>query len=109
MKLLAAPKNDLTVCSDDDQAIYRFRGASFGNIIQFRKDFPRAKQIALTQNYRSSQNILDLAYKFIQLNNPNRLEFLDKISKNLSAAKKDKGIIEHLHFKTLEQEVRGGD
>ncbi len=107
VKLLMAPKNNLTVSSDDDQAIYRFRGASFGNIIQFRKDFPQAKQIVLTRNYRSSQNILDLAYKFIQLNNPNRLEYLDKISKHLSTEKKDKAIIEHLHFETLDQEVRG--
>ena len=107
VKLLAAPNNNLTVCGCDDQAIYRFRGASFGNIIQFRKDFPRAKEIVLTKNYRSSQNLLNLVYKFIQLNNPNRLEYLDKINKHLSAVKKEKGIIEHLHFKTLEQEVRG--
>ena len=107
IKLLAAPKNNLTVCACDDQAIYRFRGASFGNIVQFRKDFPRAKKVVLTKNYRSSQNLLNLVYKFIQLNNPNRLEYLDKVNKHLSAVKKDKGIIEHLHFGTLEQEVRG--
>ena len=88
-------------------SIYKFRGASFGNIIQFRKDFPRAKEIVLTKNYRSPQNLLDLAYKFIQLNNPNRLEYLDKINKHLLAVKKEKGIIEHLRFKTLEQEVSG--
>jgi len=107
VKLLAAPENNLTVCGDDDQAIYRWRGASFGNIIQFRNDFPNAKQIVLIKNYRSCQNILDLAYQFIRLNNPNRLEYLDKINKNLLAEKKDKGVIEHLHFKSLDEEIRG--
>ena len=107
IKLLAAPKNNLTVCADDDQSVYKFRGASFSNIVQFRKDFSKAKQIVLTENYRSTQDILDLAYKFIQQNNPNRLEHLNKINKKLVSTKKNKGFIEHLHFKTLEQEVRG--
>jgi len=107
IKLLAAPKNNLTVCACDDQAIYRFRGASYGNIIQFKKDFPKATNVVLTDNYRSFQNILDLAYKFIQANNPNRLEFLNKISKKLKAFKKGKGEVLHLHFKTSEQEIQG--
>jgi len=106
IKLLAAPKNNLTVTADDNQAIYKFRGASFGNILRFRQDFPQAKQIFLNRNYRSTQDILDLSYKFIQLNK-NRLGCLDKIDKKLLAEKKDKGIIEHLHFQKLEQEVRG--
>jgi len=107
IKLLAAPKNNLTVCADDDQSIYKFRGASFSNIVQFRKDFPKVQQMVLTKNYRSTQDILDISYKFIQQNNPNRLEFLEKINKKLISAQKNKGIIKHLHFKTLEQEVRG--
>ncbi|MDP2741727.1 MAG: UvrD-helicase domain-containing protein, partial [bacterium] len=61
IKILAEPKNNLTVCADDDQAIYRWRGASFSNIVQFTKDFPKAKQISLIRNYRSTQNILDLS------------------------------------------------
>jgi len=103
VKLLAAPENNLTVCADDDQAIYRFRGASFGNIIQFRQDFPKAKQIFLNQNYRSSQDILNLSYDFIR-SNKGRLKEIDK---KLVANRKEEGIIEHLHFKSLEQEVRG--
>jgi len=43
VKILAPPKNNLTVCADANQAIYRWRGASFGNIINFKKDFPKAK------------------------------------------------------------------
>lgn len=75
IKLLAAPRNNLTVCADDDQSIYKFRGASVSNVFQFKKDFPQSKEVVLIKNYRSKQNILDLAYSFIQLNNPNRLEY----------------------------------
>ncbi|MBU4332151.1 UvrD-helicase domain-containing protein [Patescibacteria group bacterium] len=55
-------------------SIYKFRGASLSNILQFEKDFPESSKVVLTKNYRSCQNILDVSYKFIQLNNPNRLE-----------------------------------
>jgi len=105
IKILAAPKNNLTVCADDDQAIYRWRGASFSNIIQFKKDFPKAKEVSLVKNYRSAQNILDLAYKFIKANDPDRLEFVNKINKKLVASKEGQGVIEHLHALTLDEEV----
>ena len=75
IKILAQPKNNLTVVGDDDQAIFRFRGASMSNILQFSKDYSAAKKIILTKNYRSGQNILDLSYEFIKQNNPNRLEW----------------------------------
>lgn len=105
IKLLAEPNNNLTVCADDDQAIYRWRGASFSNILNFIKDFPDTKQIALINNYRSSQNILDKSYNFIVQNNPDRLEAKIKISKKLIANTKEPGIIEHIHAKNLDQEV----
>ncbi len=114
VKTLSAPKNNLTVCADDDQAIYRWRGASFNNVLQFKKNFPRSKEVFLIKNYRSGQGILDLSYKFIQLNNPDRLEHQlkqnkksKKASKKLLSQTKSKGIVEHLHFRTLEEEVRG--
>ena len=84
IKLLT--KNDgvkLTVVGDDDQSIYKFRGASISNILQFKTDYPKSSEVILTENYRSGQKILDLAYNFIQLNNPNRLEDRLKISKKL--------------------------
>jgi len=105
IKILAAPKNNLTVCADDDQAIYRWRGASFSNIIQFKKDCPKAKEVSLVKNYRSSQNILDLAYKFIKANDPDRLEFVNKINKKLVANETGEGVIEHIHASTLGEEV----
>lgn len=85
VKLLAAPDNNLVVVGDDDQAIYKFRGASLSNIMQFQDDYKGAAEIVLTENYRSRQEILDHAYKFIQNNNPNRLENKLKINKRLSA------------------------
>ena len=83
VKILAAPKNNLVVVGDDDQAIYKFRGASISNIMQFKDDFSKAKEIVLTENYRSRQEILDYSYKFIQNNNPNRLEKKLNIDKTL--------------------------
>jgi DNA helicase-2/ATP-dependent DNA helicase PcrA len=105
IKILSEPNNNLCVCADDDQAIYRWRGASFSNIIQFKKDFPNAKQVSLIKNYRSSQNILDKSYNFIIQNNPDRLEFVNKIDEKLVADTKEPGVIEHIHAKDLDQEV----
>ncbi|MEK7665545.1 MAG: UvrD-helicase domain-containing protein [Patescibacteria group bacterium] len=106
VKMLAAPENNLTVVSDDDQSIYRFRGASISNVLQFKKDYPEVRQIALTRNYRSRQRILDVAYEFIQANNPNRLEVqLEGLSKRLNASHEGEGHIEHIHCSSLEEEA----
>ena len=77
----------LTVVGDDSQAIYKFRGASISNIINFMKDYKKAKQITLKNNYRSNQTVLDSAYKLIKNNDPDTLEFKLGISKNLLANK----------------------
>lgn len=122
LKKLAQPRNNITVVGDDDQSIYKFRGASLSNILSFHKDFPDCKQIVLTQNYRSAQNILDLAYTFIQNNNPNRLEYqlqqaapkrgkkenaaLSLISKQLQAKNNVAGTIEHIHVYDAQEEAR---
>lgn len=68
------PAKNITVVGDDDQAIYKFRGASVDNILQFRAHFPERHEVFLTTNYRSCQEILDAAYTLIQFNNPHRLE-----------------------------------
>ena len=113
VKLLAAPKNNLTVVGDDDQSIYKFRGASLSNILQFKNDYPDSKEIVLVKNYRTGQKILDLAYQFIQQNNPNRLEaqlktkLQKKITKKLDSEYSPGGDVKHLHFETLEEEVAG--
>lgn len=100
IKLLAAPHNNLTVVGDDDQSIYRFRGASLSNIMQFKDDYPEAKELVLVENYRSNQKILDAAYKLIENNNPNRLETKLGIEKKLKAQKETKGEIIALHYTT---------
>jgi len=106
VKMLSLPNNNLTVCGDGKQAIYRFRGASYGTIVQFCNDFPTAKRVILDQNYRSHQEILDVAHKSIQ-NNPQQFKISLEIGKKLEAVKGVGGRVEHLHFKTLEKETRG--
>lgn len=96
---------NLVVVGDDDQSIYKFRGASISNILKFKEDYPKLKQITLVENYRSSQNILDLAYNFIQANNPDRLEEKLKIDKRLKSNISEKGVIEVLEGDDLSQEL----
>lgn len=118
IRLLAYPQNNITVVGDDDQAIYRFRGASMSNILEFKKDYPKSKEVVLINNYRSCQNILDLSYEFIQKNNPNRLEYqlkkiasqkknpkIKKISKKLISKIDGEGIVKHIESETQEDEV----
>lgn len=83
LSLLTNKQQNIMVVGDDDQSIYRFRGASIDNILEFRVQYPKSKQIVLNHNYRSSQAILDVAYKLIQANNPDRLEIKNKINKRL--------------------------
>lgn len=85
--LLAAQHKNLFVVGDDDQAIYKWRGASLTNITYFQKLFPEAQKIVLNENYRSHQTILDLSYRIIQKNNPNRLEVSQSVDKRLLSAK----------------------
>ncbi|HEV8252383.1 MAG TPA: ATP-dependent DNA helicase [Candidatus Limnocylindria bacterium] len=86
VKLLAgAPTANLTVVGDDDQSIYRFRGAALSNILGFREAFPAAPSVVLTDNFRSRQPILDAAYRLIRHNDPDRLEAREGIDKRLVA------------------------
>ncbi len=93
-KLLAGSAGNITVVGDDDQSIYKFRGAAVSNMLQFRSTFPTAKVVTLIRNYRSLQNILDAAHIAISHNNPDRLEVLEKIDKKLVAERKGLGIVQ---------------
>ena len=89
--LIPAESNpNLTVVGDDSQAIYKFRGASVSNILNFISDYKKSKQITLIKNYRSHQKILDAAYRLIKHNDPDTLESRLGISKKLIAATKSK-------------------
>ncbi|MCX6795426.1 MAG: ATP-dependent DNA helicase [Candidatus Falkowbacteria bacterium] len=108
VKLLSAPKNNLVVVGDDDQSVYKFRGASISNILQFKDDFPKAEEAILTENYRSRQEILDYAYRFIQNNNPNRLEEKLKIDKSLKSmvlSDPNETSVRFLQFQRQEEEL----
>ncbi len=111
IKLLGGATSNITVVGDDDQSIYKFRGASISNILEFKADYPKSAEVFLTENYRSCQNILDLAYNFIQLNNPYRLEVKlggkGKLTKKLGAARKGKGEVEYMEFGTGQDEALG--
>src|SRR3989338_9191747 len=104
--MLAGDDRNITVVADDDQSIYRFRGAAVSNVLQFKKSFPLAKIVTLSNNYRSTQTILNASYRLIQNNNPNRLEVVENINKKLKShsisPKKD---IEIIHETRSEDEA----
>lgn len=107
IKMISEPNRNITVVGDDDQAIYKFRGASIENILRFETDYPDAARVVLTRNYRSAQSILDKAHAFIQHNNPNRLEAQTErvLSKKLIAHKENTGLIDHIHCGNSQEEV----
>ncbi len=88
LKLLAKGHKKICVVGDDDQSIYRFRGANINNILNFERDFPGAKMIKLEQNYRSTQNILDVSGAVILRNNKRK-------NKKLWT---DRGVGEKVHY-----------
>ncbi|MBI3752697.1 MAG: UvrD-helicase domain-containing protein, partial [Deltaproteobacteria bacterium] len=123
VRLLAERHKNITVVGDDDQSIYKFRGAAVSNVLGFQKLYPDAKLITLTKNYRSVQPVLDAAYRLISHNNPDRLEVKSGIDKKLTSEKQAMGnrqeaigkpiahspapiaSVKHLHFDTLTKEA----
>src|SRR5213594_3425965 len=98
VKLLGARYGNVACVCDDDQAIYRWRGAAISNVLAFLDRYPEARQVVLTENYRSHQKILDAAYRLIVNNNPDRLEVRSGISKHLVAVHEADGPAPaHLH------------
>lgn len=89
--LLAGKRQNINVVGDDDQAIYRWRGAALANIIQFREHFPTSKIVTLNKNYRSTEEILTRSHQMIQYNNPDRLEIKEHINKQLLSMRGIKG------------------
>ncbi|HYN47911.1 MAG TPA: ATP-dependent DNA helicase [Candidatus Nanopelagicales bacterium] len=111
--LVAEPRRNIAVVGDDDQSIYRFRGAATGAIVDFLARFRRARTIVLRRNYRSRAPILDAAYRLIRFNDPDRLEVQQGITKRLIAQRrgpKGRGAapaapVRHIAFATGSEEA----
>ncbi len=99
IRLLADQNRNLCVVGDDDQSIYKFRGANIRNILDFEKVYPEAVVIRLEQNYRSTQNILDAANMVIK-NNTYRKE---------KALWTDEGEGSKVHFKQFDTAYEEAD
>ncbi|MEZ4866417.1 MAG: UvrD-helicase domain-containing protein [Caldilineaceae bacterium] len=91
-------QRNLFVVGDEDQSIYRFRGADYQNVLNFRQDYPDAKVILLEQNYRSTQRILDVANAVIN-NNRNRTEK----QLHTSNAKGENGVVVYEAYNEIEE------
>jgi DNA helicase-2/ATP-dependent DNA helicase PcrA len=98
---------NVTVVGDDDQAIYRWRGAAAGNLLAFRNLYPGAREVILTDNHRSTQVILDAAGRLISYNNPYRLEAIAGIDKRLRSQRGAGAAVRHVHFDTVSAEADG--
>ncbi len=102
---LAGKEQNLMVVGDDDQSIYGWRGATLKNILDFNKTYPNTVETTLIENFRSSQQILDAGYEFIQNNNPNRLEIINKLDKKLRANVPKGPKPKVMHFASLNSEL----
>lgn len=96
-------KPNLMVVGDDDQSIYKFNGAELANMLTFQKNYPSTKLVVLTENYRSSQDVLDISSKVID-KATDRLALRDPaINKNLKAKRPPKENSQILHKVYLNQ------
>lgn len=100
IRLLAAPENNLFVVGDDDQSIYRFRGAKPELMLNFPKEFPNAVQIVLDYNFRCPGNVIALSEKVIARNTV-------RFSKQIRRVKEDGAPVEVLTFQNQTQEALG--
>ena len=105
VKLLGGKRRNVTVVGDDDQSIYRFRGAKVENLLGFLAAFPGAATIVLSRNYRSGQGILDAAHRLIRFNDPARLEARGGFDKRLIADRGTPGVVDHAVFATASDEA----
>jgi DNA helicase-2/ATP-dependent DNA helicase PcrA len=105
--ILAERHRNVTVVGDDDQSIYRFRGAAISNILEFRERYRGARTVVLRRNYRSLAPILDGAHRLVRFNDPDRLEVKVGISKRLIPERIDRAAppLRHHAFTTAAEEA----
>ncbi|HWT77034.1 MAG TPA: ATP-dependent helicase [Mobilitalea sp.] len=97
IRMLALPQNNLFIVGDDDQSIYRFRGAKPEIMLNFPVDYPDCKKIILNTNYRSTSNILKASARLVS-HNQNRFE------KITEAVREEGKEVDVRHFNTLTEE-----
>ncbi len=97
VKMIAAPENNLFVVGDDDQSIYRFRGARPELMLHFKDDFPDAEQILLDTNYRSQKNVVEAAQNLISYNK-------ERFPKEIKAWQSPEQEVEYAVFKSQKEE-----
>ena len=97
----------MTVVGDDDQSIYKFRGAAISNILEFRERYRKARVVVLRRNYRSRAPILDASYRLVRHNEPDRLECAPGIVKRLdpAARRRDAVPVRHEAFASGAEEA----
>jgi DNA helicase-2/ATP-dependent DNA helicase PcrA len=106
VELLAAPHGNVTVVGDDDQSIYKFRGAAISNILEFKQRHPRARQVVLRRNYRSHAPILDASYASSASTTRIAWRFRNGIDKRLIAERTGGALpVRHLVFATGSEEA----
>ena len=98
--MLAEESKNICVVGDDDQSIYKFRGANFKNLFQFKKQFPTCQQVNMGTNYRSCPEIVEIASKLIV---HNKLRF----NKQFNASRTTKGLINYHSYKNGADEAAG--
>jgi DNA helicase II / ATP-dependent DNA helicase PcrA len=99
-------KPNIMAVGDDDQAVYKFQGAELSNILNFKKTFNDVQIVTMTENYRSTQDILDVASHIIRKGEERLEKLLPEIEKELIAsnAKISKGVIKRKEFQTIAHE-----
>ena len=98
LRLLAGSRQNICVVGDEDQSIYRWRGADVSILLGFSRDFPSARVVRLERNYRSSQNILDASGAVVKNN-------ADRLGKTLSAAKGPGGNLRYFEARDAQAEA----
>ena len=97
LRLLAEPENNLFIVGDDDQSIYRFRGARPEIMLNFRKDYPQSGQVLLNDNFRSTTQIVEAAGRVIARNKT-------RFPKNIIARGGEGALVRSLEFPDQQQE-----
>lgn len=99
MRMLALPQNNLFLVGDDDQSIYRFRGARPEIMFQFTKDYPDADMILLDQNFRSTKNIVTASLEMINQNK-------NRFYKEIITENKEGEVVDHQMFQNPSKETK---